>query len=235
MTRILFGDFDERAKEVRQYFIFLKNIEQESIKLSMGSITGKQKIKIIDPNLLRTLKASGFLLLYNLVEATMRNAIESIFDELRNEGVSYNRIRPELKKIVLKNLRKRNTDDLCSSMIEVSIDIISASFDPQDLFSGNIDGRKIKDTAIKYGFSHITDVKKTHNGSDLLIVKTNRNDLAHGFKSFTEVGRDKTADELLAIESRVIKYLRQILQNIEAYLENREYLDPAIDLLKDLP
>jgi hypothetical protein len=86
MTRILFEDFDERAKEVSQYFIFLKNLEQESIKLSMG---GKPKIKTIDPNLLRTLKVSGFLLLYDLVEATMRNAIESIFDELKNEGVSY--------------------------------------------------------------------------------------------------------------------------------------------------
>ena len=78
MTRILFEDFDERAKEVSQYFIFLKNLEQESIKLSMGGKIGKSKIKVIDPNLLRTLKASGFLLLYNLVEATMRNAIEAI-------------------------------------------------------------------------------------------------------------------------------------------------------------
>lgn len=59
--------------------------------------------------------------------------------------------------------------------------------------------------------------------------------MAHGFKSFTEVGRDKTADELLAIESRVVKYLSQILQNIEAYLENHEYLDVSIDSLNDLP
>jgi MAE_28990/MAE_18760-like HEPN len=223
MARILFEDFDERAKEVSQYFIFLKNLEQESIKLSMGK-ANKLKIKAIDPNLLRTLKASGFLLLYNLVEATMRNAIEAIFDELKNEGVSYDIIRPELKKIVLKNLKKRNTEDIHASIMEVSIDIISASFDPQDVFSGNIDGRKIKETAIKYGFSHVTDTRRTHDGTDLVIVKKNRNDLAHGFKSFTEVGRDKTADELLAIESRVVKYLRQILQNIEAYLENREYL-----------
>jgi hypothetical protein len=232
MTRILFEDFDERAKEVSQYFIFLKNLEQESIKLSMGS---KPKIKAIDPNLLRTLKASGFLLLYNLVEATMRNAIEAIFDELKNEGVSYDRIRPKLKKIVLKNLKKRNIDDLHTSIIEVSMDIISASFDPQDLFSGNIDGRKIKETAIKYGFSHVTDARKTGNGSDLLIVKMNRNDLAHGFKSFTEVGRDKTADELLAIDRKVVKYLRQILQNIEAYLENQEYLAAPIDTINDSP
>ena len=50
---------------------------------------GNQRIKKIDDELLKTLKASGFLLLYNLVEATMRNGIEAIFDELQSQGVSY--------------------------------------------------------------------------------------------------------------------------------------------------
>ena len=143
-------------------------------------------------------------ILYNLVEATMRNGIEAIFDELKNEGISYDLIRPELKKIVLKNLRKRKLNDIHLSITAIPIDIITVGFDNQDLFSGNIDARKIKDTAIEYGFSYSTDARKTSNGFDLLSVKANRNDLAHGFKSFTEVGRDKTADELLVIKSKVI-------------------------------
>lgn len=225
MNSPLFQDFNERSKEVSQYFIFLKNLEQGSIKLRMEGRGGNPKIKEIDPDLLRTLKASGFLLLYNLVEATMRNAIEAIFDELKNEYISYDLIRLELKKIVLKNLRKRKLNDIYLSITAISIDIITVGFDNQDLFSGNIDARKIKDTAIEYGFSYSTDARKTSNGFDLLSVKANRNDLAHGFKSFTEVGRDKTADELLVIKSKVIRYLRQILHNIESYLKNREYLD----------
>ena len=87
MNSPLFQDFNERSKEVSQYFIFLKNLEQESIKLRMEGRGGSPKIKEIAPDLLRTLKASGFLLLYNLVEATMRNAIEAIFDELKNEAI----------------------------------------------------------------------------------------------------------------------------------------------------
>ncbi|NET55552.1 MAG: hypothetical protein F6K47_05090, partial [Symploca sp. SIO2E6] len=53
------------------------------------------------------------------------------------------------------------------------------------------------------------------------------NDLAHGFKSFKEVGRDISADELVEIKKKVISYLREILQNIETYLANREYLDSS--------
>ena len=60
---------------------------------------------------------------------------------------------------------------------------------------------------------------------DLLTIKVNRNDLAHGIKSFIEVGRDKTADELLEIKDKTISYLRRILKNIEIYLDNQEYLD----------
>jgi MAE_28990/MAE_18760-like HEPN len=193
----------------------------------MGSKVNLSKIKEIDPELLKTLKASGFLLLYNLVEATMRNIIEAIFDELRSEGTSYDDIRPELKKVVLKNLKKRNPDEIFSSIAAISIDIITAGFDKENLFSGNIDGRKIRETAIEYGFSHLTDHSKTGGGNDLLTVKANRNDLAHGIKSFAEIGRDRTVDNLLEIKNKVISYLKQILKNIETYLGNKEYLDTS--------
>jgi MAE_28990/MAE_18760-like HEPN len=228
MTSVLIQDFDERSKEVSKYFIFLKSLENGTTKLNMGYSVEHSKIKEIDSELLKTLKASGFLLLYNLVEATMRNVIEAIFDKLRSEGISYDEIRPELKKVVLKNLRKRNSDEVFLSIATISIDIISAGFDKKDLFSGNLDGKKIRETAAEYGFSHFTDPVKTGNGSDLLTIKTNRNDLAHGIKSFAEIGRDKTADELLEIKNKVIRYLRQILKNIENYLDNRDYLDNSV-------
>jgi hypothetical protein len=224
MTSALFQDFNERSREVSQYFIFLKSVEQGTTKLNMEGKNGCQKIKEINSELIKTLKASSFLLLYNLVESTMRNAIEAIFDELRGKGISYDQIRPELKKVVLRNIKKRNPDTMFLSITAISFDIIAAGFDKQDIFSGNLDGRKIKKTAIEYGFPHLTDYAKTGDGNDLLIIKSNRNDLAHGFKSFAEVGRDKTADELLEIKNKTIRYLRQILQNIEQYLSNQDYL-----------
>ena len=227
MTSVLIEDFNERAKEVSKYFIFLKSLEQGTTKLSMGVKNDKLRIKEIDPELIKTLKASGFLLLYNLVEATMSNIIEAIFDRLKSERISYDEIRPELKKVVLRNLKKRTSSDIHLNIVLISFDIINAGFDKKDLFSGNLDGRKIRETANEYGFSHVTDHVKTGNGSDLLTIKANRNDLAHGVKSFAEIGRDKTADELLEMKSKVIRYLRQILQNIEIYLDNEEYLDSS--------
>jgi hypothetical protein len=229
MKSTLFKDFDERSQEVSKYFLLLKNLEQGSIKLSMGNSTN-HKIKNIDIELEKTLKATGFLLLYNLVEATMRNAIEAIFDDLTNNNISFDDVKDEIKKIVIKNFKNnksKSSDKLLESIKNISTDIISASFDKEKLFSGNIDSKKIKETAEIYGFSYKTNAKKTQNGNDLLKIKNNRNDLAHGFKSFEEIGRDATADELFQIKKKVISYLREILQNIETYIYNKEYLDSS--------
>ncbi len=224
MKSTLFQDFDGRAQEVSRYFLFLKNLEQGSIKLSMGNAKNT-KIKSINNDLEKTLKATGFLLLYNLVESTMRNAITTIFDEFQNKNISFDDATDKIKKIIIKNFKDNNsTDTLLQSINNISCDIISSSFDKEKLFSGNIDAKKIRQTSQMYGFSYKTNAKKTKDGGDLLTVKTNRNDLAHGFKSFEEVGRDATADELLEIQKRVISYLKAILENIESYLSNKEYL-----------
>jgi len=224
MTDFLFSDFKERAKEVRKYLIFLKGLESESINIKLGT-PSKEKIKKVDEDLIKTLKASAFLLLYNLVEATMRNAIQAIFDEIKNQKISFDQIKPEIKKTIIKSIKNHNPQTLLDKINSISLDIISATFDENNLFSGNIDAREVKDTARIYGFSVRTDARKTNNGQDLLTIKSNRNNLAHGFYSFNQVGKDVTVEELLKIEKKVVKYLSSILSNIEIYLDNKEYLD----------
>lgn len=224
MTNRLFQDFKERSREVSKYFMFLKTLEQGTTKLMMEGMDGKPNIRAIDSDLEKTLKASGFLLLYNLIESTMRNAIEIIFDELSSQGISFDEVRPEIKKIILKKIKKCNPDKILFNITAISIDIVAAGFDKEDLFSGNIDAKLIKALAKDYGFSYITDPIKTGNGSDLLTIKSNRNDLAHGIKSFSEVGKEKSADELLRIKDKVVRYLKEILTNLDNYLENKDYL-----------
>ena len=107
MRSTLFEDFDKRAQEVRRYFIFLKNLEKGSIQLSLGN-ANNPKIKPINEDLEKTLKATGYLLLYNLVESTMRNAIVTIFDELKTQRVSFDDVRDEIKKIVIDNLKDKD-------------------------------------------------------------------------------------------------------------------------------
>lgn len=225
-------DFNTRVKEVDDYFIFLKSLIQKEIKLAVIDSKSEYKIASLDLDLAKTLKANGFLLLYNLIESTMRNAIEAIFDEFQTKGISFDKIKPGIKITILQNLqtcfKSSSPKNIHSKISQISIDIITATFERERIFSGNVDAKLIKETAENYGFSHSTDCSKTKNGKNLLIVKVNRNDLAHGIKFFEEVGRDKTIEELLEIKEEVVEYLRQILKNIEDYLDNKEYLDSTI-------
>jgi len=217
-------DFNTRAQEVDDYFIFLESLIKQATKLAVADSAGQYQIQSLNPELAKTLKANGFLLLYNLVESTLRNAIEAIFDEFRNQAISFDQLKPEIKIIVIQNLKNRSLEEI-HLINQISTDIITTTFDRKKLFSGNLDARLIKEIAEKYGFSYQTEPTKTKNGQNLVVIKRNRNDLAHGIKSFEEVGRDKTIEELLEIKDEVIEYLRQILENIKTYLDNQEYLD----------
>jgi len=108
-----------------------------------------------------------------------------------------------------------------------SIDIITAGFQKRELFSGNVDREVITETARKYGFSFDTDYSKTKHGEHLYDIMQHRNDLAHGNKSFAEIGQQTSIEDLLKVKEEVIEYLQQILQNIQEYLENEEYLDTS--------
>ncbi len=213
-------DFDRRVMEIEIYFNFLENIINRNPKLFYSDT---EKYEPIDREMIKILKANGFLLLYNLAESSIKKAIEEIYIELNNKNVAYEDIRTELKKIVLKNFKDCNINNLL--MIEnISIDIVSKCFDSEKIISGNLDARKIKDFAKNYGFSYQTDARITKNGDELLTVKNKRNDLAHGVFSFCDCGKDYTVEDILKIKKEVVSYLKEILGNIEKYIITEEYL-----------
>jgi hypothetical protein len=159
----------------------------------------------------------------------MRNAIEATFDEFQSKEIFFDKRKQEIKITVLENLQfylKNNSANAIHKKIsQISIDIVTATFEREKIFSGNVDAKVVKNIAKKYGFSCSTDCSKTKDGTNILVIKDNRNDLAHGIKSFEEVGRDKSIDELLEIKQEVVEYLRQILENIQAYLNDKKYLN----------
>lgn len=85
--------------------------------------------------------------------------------------------------------------------------------------SGNLDTSKIEELAKIYGF----DEPKRSSGRDLVNIKNFRNKLAHGEKTFSEIGREKSVPELIKINVRVIYYLRALLKNITRFIDNKEY------------
>lgn len=55
-------------------------------------------------------------------------------------------------------------------------------------------------------------------------VKDNRNDLAHGNKSFSEIGKDTTPDKLEEARKQTAAILILTIRNVTAYLNEKRYL-----------
>src|SRR5205814_9369722 len=66
--------------------------------------------------------------------------------------------------------------------------------------------RLVRALAEDYGFA-----APTCRSDELLTVKANRNDLAHGQKSFSEVGRDFDLGRLEQIMKQVLDFLHELL------------------------
>lgn len=215
-------DFQERLDEINLYFSFLEDVILRNGKLLYPDGTSEN----IDATLIKTLRANGFLLIYNLVESCVKKAIEEIYVSMRRENIAYDDIKEGIKKEIINYLRsnKTGTESFVSSVNKIAEDIIEHCFSADTLFSGNVDARKIREIAKKYGFSTHTNTARTKSGAKLLTVKTRRNDLAHGIYSFQECGKEYTLQDMLEIKNEVTTYLAQILNNIESYIDNKEFL-----------
>ena len=219
----VFLDFQTRSKEVEGYFRFVLRLAKEEVALRVGH-DGEPAYSIHEhEELLKTLKATCYLLLYNLVESTMRNAVEAIFEELRLKNASYDECREELRREILKNFKKRDMDKLLPKLLTLARDIVFETFERSETFSGNLDARTIKKTAQRFGFAEPAGDKFWM----LQTVKDVRNDLAHGVKSFADVGRNASPSDLETARLQTVAILTETLNNINSYLTKQEYLSAA--------
>ncbi|MEQ5840447.1 MAE_28990/MAE_18760 family HEPN-like nuclease [Paraburkholderia acidicola] len=200
------ADFDKRCVEISVYLDWLAKVETSAGDIPSG--------------LPSTMKAAAMLLLYNVVESTMTNAVEAVFDELTQRKVSFDSLSSVLKATVLGNVRNVNADKLTPKLVAITTDIISCSFDKTKVFNGNVDSRKIREILTDYGVSK-TNAYEEERLHDIMLA---RNRLAHGAESFADYGKDLTAAQLIRDYERVKNLLSSALDDFETYISKRHYL-----------
>ena len=215
MTLAFMQDFLERKRQVRHYLAVVSNTERQI----------DMKMTRVQEGRLLTLRAGTFLILYNLIEATTRGAMDAVHDKITTSGVHFCSLTLSLRKEVLRLFKKGADPAKDHTMDDFPAAFVAIALDQGISLSGNVDSRTIRKLAECYGFSSATSKNITRDGSDLLVIKTNRNDLAHGLKTYEEVGRNYTAVELMLLSRRTMRYMEDILQNISEYIDNRTYLE----------
>jgi hypothetical protein len=233
-------EFLNRKKEIEKYFDFLSKIEHDTPVLHY-SLTGVSDIHEIDKELQKILKANGFLLIYNLVEAVTRITLIEYLNSISKSNISIKKLHEDIQRLWVSNKRfaDKKIGNKSEEMIfqELYNEIVSntlVSFttelknDKGEVIkqfvklSGNVDADVIRKLAKEYGFdSNVGKAEKA--GADLVTIRTNRNYLAHGIKTFTECGGKFSVIDLCKYKKNALFYLESILSNIESHIKGEKY------------
>ena len=219
------SDFIKRKEEVNEYFSFLEKLNNDNIKLNYTKENTTKEF-IISTKLQRIFIANTFLLLYNLVESTIRNSIVTIYNKIQDDEIIYNDLSEKIKQIWLHKNGKKFSIYSSDNTIEVNLqniinDIINNEIimlTKDDIhISGNIDAQEIRKLADKIGF------EKSNNGRHLVDIKEKRNRLAHGEHTFHDIGKDFTYNDLNNYKETTFIHLEDVIDKIKNFIDDEKY------------
>ena len=218
------NEYQKRLHEVDLYFDTLQLLDKGTCTIKCVNILGEEEMKEVDTELSTILKANGFLLLYNLIEATIKNSIDAVLNSIHTSTVTYRDLSDNLKKIWIKQESKsingEKNFEKVMAIAKAILDNEILSFERDCInISGNIDAQKIREILKQFGGNEISD------GRDLKTIKDKRNNLAHGEFTFSEIGRDYTVRDLIDYKNETKDYLLNVLDEMQDYIGNQKYLN----------
>lgn len=233
MANNLSFEFDKRVNEVEYYFFCLQQMYLYGDQKQSDTL----QRKLSDDNysfkdFLIFLKANSFIVLYNLVEASIKNLILSIYDEISMQSLNYSEVCNDLKNIWInlnyKELGQTTTNydqhkEKAKKIIDSIIEEKKIEFGDQVNIGGNADLKHIKTLFNSHGLT-IPWISAESVGGGLLEIKNKRNNIAHGKISFIEAGRDSSSEDLCRYKDEVISFLKKLEKEVVKYIEDESYL-----------
>ena len=216
------GIFEDRKEEINFYYSIM--IEIESADGHIETIDNNRLVKIMKSNLL--------LMLYKLVEACVVSGMMEIYEDLKNDGCSYNSVISEIQNIWAKNeineiygpTTERIAYENRVQRIIQNITSESPIILSRDALgvSGNLNAKKIKEICDRHRIRYRLETR----GELLERVKLERNNLAHGDVSFSDCARNLSLSDLETIKNEVFLFIDGILKGMTDYYIGKQYRRP---------
>ncbi len=240
-------DFQKRVEEIDKYFGLVDKIEQLGA-FSANSIIFPSGEYNIDGDLQKILKSNCYLLLYNLIESSVRNGITAIHDAIEIDRLTYGELSLKIQELWVSNdlsksfqdsyIKKETIVKNLQNVIQSVLNNEKVKLNPNNIpVSGNLDAQKIQELINIYGCHGSLGIQRREMQEVLNFIVEIRCNLAHGNVSFCDASSDiiwnRSSNEtdsnanifryLVEDKEKVVTYLTHLLENIESFIDNKKY------------
>ena len=229
-----------RKKEIENYVQMMRFIEKKELEKNDEGDTAFDiffcpktgGIDLTYQELINIFKSNLSLMSYNIIEYTVANLIDSIYDEIRIQNLSYVDVNESIKKLWKKTILKAVNDPNANfnTFIKKNDEIIDYIIEKKPLFLtsrdslsvGNLDAEKIKETFDNHGVQ-LPSSSGNFRPDIFKSVKQKRNDLAHGTVSFVEAVQNDSIHDLEDNVKIIIGFLDELIETVKIYLNESKY------------
>ncbi|HWE97733.1 MAG TPA: MAE_28990/MAE_18760 family HEPN-like nuclease [Tepidisphaeraceae bacterium] len=219
---------EERRQEFSSYLRLLEHLEKRLLRHSemtrrLGDLPTTDSFK--------AMKAAGFLMLYNTIEATIIAAVTELYKEIQGNGCALDQVSKHVQDLWIEQrfwiapeeATPKTYRTRAAEMLRETMDGAALALTPRRLpISGNIDAEAVRRICSKHGCKLVVH-RHARGGAELDTVKDQRNALAHGQKTFVECGQNYAASDINRISRECFNFLRGFVRSLEKFIAKAEY------------
>jgi len=183
--------------------------------------------------IVKIMKSNSILMLYNLVESTIRVSMLDYYSSLNDKQLSFSQAIESIQKLWIKNhLNQINSNELNQKVFNMILNVINNNYSVEierESFhlSGNADVKEMKRILETHGITYNNDSFRDFGGA-LLTIKNKRNYLAHGNISFEDNGGRFSIQDINELKNKTYQCLDYFISLINSAIINQEFMSQDI-------
>ena len=227
-------DFNKRCSDVDYYIEVLKFVDNiasnKGVELKGESYSGPEIKHVVTREEQKIMRASFYLIMYNVVESTMNSIITTIIDSINDEHTEMMKLSKQYRELYMNGLFSGISSE--TKLHEIRRDMVKGIEEHIPIHiehfkfntSGNVDYDYVVSTlgCLKCRGNIVHDETKTRNA--MTRTKENRNHLAHGDVSYSDCGAGIVLTTIEDDYSHIKNFFTQILQQLSDFIDNKKFL-----------